>query len=96
MDSQEEGVCRLRTMALRPIETKSKNRFGGDIEMTKLEEDFEEPLSPAGRLFNEENFNIHILSIMGCKTKIDPHVVRLNLPHTLLKHPRFSSLLVSN
>lgn len=55
----------------------------------------EEPVSPAGRLFNEPNFNVHILSIMGCKTKINLDSAKQKLPHTLLKHPRFSSLLVS-
>ncbi|KAK9279468.1 hypothetical protein L1049_013147 [Liquidambar formosana] len=58
------------------------------------EEAEEEPLSPASLLFHEPGFNVHIVAIMGCKTRIDPHVVRAKLMHTLLKHPRFSSLQV--
>ncbi|KAL5571423.1 hypothetical protein UlMin_021020 [Ulmus minor] len=64
-----------------------------DLDDHFLKEEEEEPLSPAGRLFHEPNFNIHVIAIMGCKTKIYPDVFKANLPHTLLKHPRFSSLL---
>ncbi|CAN1793903.1 Wax ester synthase/diacylglycerol acyltransferase 11 [Linum perenne] len=45
-------------------------------------------------MFHEPNFNVYIIAIMGCKTKIDPFLVISKLPHTLLKHPRFSSLQV--
>ncbi|CAN1309300.1 Wax ester synthase/diacylglycerol acyltransferase 11 [Linum perenne] len=55
-------------------------------------EEEEEVLSPAARMFHEPNFNVYIIAIMGCKTKIDPLLVISKLPHTLLKHPRFSSL----
>ncbi|CAN1309295.1 Wax ester synthase/diacylglycerol acyltransferase 11 [Linum perenne] len=57
-------------------------------------EEEEEVLSPAARMFHEPNFNVYIIAIMGCKTKIDPLLVISKLPHTLLKHPRFSSLQV--
>lgn len=101
----KEGV-RLRKPA--PIKTKRAKeeeeegrRDGGEAgvdirncnkEMMNVEE---EPLSPAARLFHEPNFNLHIVAIMGCKTRIYPEVVKANLPHTLLRHPRFSSLLVN-
>ena len=91
----EEGM-RSRKQGLKPIETKINK--GGiddgqywDEDMKKLEE----PVSPAGRFFNEPNFNLHIISIMGCKTKINLDFAKQKLPHTLLKHPRFSSLQVS-
>ncbi|CAL8123720.1 unnamed protein product [Prunus armeniaca] len=99
----EEGV-RLRKPA--PIKTKRAKeeeegrRDGGEAgvdirncnkEMMNVEE---EPLSPAARLFHEPNFNLHIVAIMGGKTRIYPEVFKANLPHTLLRHPRFSSLLV--
>lgn len=92
----EEGI-RLRKQALRPIETKLRNRsppssLSRDEEIKKEEEEEEQPLSPAGRLFHEPNFNVHVLAIMGYKVKIDPVVALDNLPLTLLKHPRFSSL----
>lgn len=54
----------------------------------------EEPLSPSARLFHEPNFNVHVIAIMGSKNPIDPRVFYEKLPHTLLKHYRFSSLQV--
>ncbi|MBA0548757.1 hypothetical protein Golob_019835, partial [Gossypium lobatum] len=54
----------------------------------------EEPLSPSSRLFHEPNFNVYVIAIMGCKTRIYPDVFKANLGHTLLRHPRFSSLQV--
>lgn len=57
-------------------------------------EEDEEPLSPMARLFHEPGSNVYIISMMGCKTRINPHVVKQNLLHSLLRHPRFSSLQV--
>ncbi|KAE8662457.1 anther-specific protein SF18-like [Hibiscus syriacus] len=54
----------------------------------------EEPLSPSSRLFHEPTFNVYVIAIMGCKTRIYPDIVKANLGHTLLRHPRFSSLQV--
>lgn len=51
-------------------------------------------LSPAARLFHAPKFNCCILAIMGCKTSIDPDVVKAGLRETLLRHPRFSSKMV--
>ncbi|XP_059636114.1 wax ester synthase/diacylglycerol acyltransferase 11-like [Cornus florida] len=82
------GGVRWRKKALKPIETKRK---AGDESEIAAEE---EPLSPAARLFHEPSFNVHIIAIMGCKTRIYPQVVKDKLVHTLLKHPRFSSLQV--
>jgi hypothetical protein len=53
-----------------------------------------QPLSPAARLFHAPRINCYIIAIMGCKTKINPDVVKAGLEQTLLKHPRFSSKLV--
>ncbi|KAK3037320.1 hypothetical protein RJ639_032082 [Escallonia herrerae] len=84
---------RWRKHGLKPIVTKRQAGEeavagnGGDT----LEE---EPLSPAARLFHEPNFNVHIIAIMGCKTRINADIVKDKLVHTLLKHPRFSSLQV--
>ena len=93
-------------MRLRPIQTKFEKRGstnsngesdhhhhkmnGGGADL----DDQDQPLSPAGQLFLEPNFNIHVLAMMGFKTKIDTAVVKANLPHTLLKHPRFCGLPV--
>ena len=79
---------RWRNKALKPIVTKKRE------DDTAEEEEEGEPLSPAARLFHEPTFNVYIIAIMGCKTRIYPHVVKDKLVHTLLKHPRFSSLQV--
>ncbi|KAK3404010.1 hypothetical protein EUGRSUZ_K00371 [Eucalyptus grandis] len=55
-----------------------------------------EKLSPAARLFHAPRFNCYILAIMGCKTRINPGVVKAGLEETLLKHPRFSSKMVGD
>ncbi|KAJ8751949.1 hypothetical protein K2173_000695 [Erythroxylum novogranatense] len=53
-----------------------------------------EALSPAARLFHAPNFNCYIIAIIGCKTHIDPAVIKAGLRQTLMKHPRFSSKVV--
>ena len=54
----------------------------------------EEPLSPAARLFQTRQFNCYIIAIIGCKTVFNSHVIKAGLEHTLIQHPRFSSLMV--
>ncbi|KAH0729518.1 hypothetical protein KY290_000640 [Solanum tuberosum] len=77
---------RRRKPSLKPIECKGK--------ASKASEE-EEQLSPSSRLFHEPNFNVHVLAIMGSKSRInDLQLIKDNLVHTLLKHPRFSSLQV--
>ncbi|TKY55964.1 O-acyltransferase WSD1 [Spatholobus suberectus] len=53
-----------------------------------------EPLSPTGKLFHAPSLNCYVIAIMGCKTSINPQVIREGLCQTLLKHPRFISKLV--
>jgi hypothetical protein len=38
----------------------------------------EEPLSPAARLFHEPKFNVYVIAIMGCKTRINPDIIKAN------------------
>lgn len=91
----EEGM-RLRKIALSPIETERQENKAIHNSNYDKEINEEEPLSPSARLFHEPNFNVHIIAIMGSLTRINPDVIKLNLVHTLLRHPRFSSLLVRN
>ncbi|XP_062088929.1 wax ester synthase/diacylglycerol acyltransferase 11-like [Humulus lupulus] len=88
----EEGT-RSRKQVLKPIKTKVRydGQYCWDDNKKIL---LEEPVSPAGRLFNEPNFNVHILAIMGSKIKIDLEYAKQKYVQTLLKHPRFSSLQV--
>ena len=98
------GALRWRKQTLKPIDTNRKFRSelleadghpavkGSSGSGEEVPE--EEPLSPAARLFHEPNFNVYIIAIMGIKTRINPDVMKDKLVHTLLKHPRFSSLQV--
>ncbi|CAH1426572.1 unnamed protein product [Lactuca virosa] len=63
---------------------------------SRFKEQEDQPLSPMARLFHEPGSNVYIISIMGCKTKINVDVLKENLVQSLLRHPRFSSLQVFN
>ncbi|KAK4485353.1 hypothetical protein RD792_007992 [Penstemon davidsonii] len=54
----------------------------------------EEPASPSARLMQAQGFNLYILAIMGFTKAIDVNAFKQGLEQTLLKHPRFSSVLV--
>ncbi|KAF4384566.1 hypothetical protein F8388_003873 [Cannabis sativa] len=111
MESEHENgtLIRSRNQVLKPIQTtnilkrrgndddniKMKSTFLAEQDMMSMMAEKDEPVSPAGRFFNEQNFTVHILAILGCKTKIFPDVFKQGLLHTLLKHPRFSSLMVN-
>ncbi|KAJ9681199.1 hypothetical protein PVL29_020193 [Vitis rotundifolia] len=89
-----------RRQALRPIQTKrsAAREVEGDGKNPEdiKEEEEGEALSPVGRIFHETCFNVYVIAIAGCKTRINVDVVKANLEHTLLKHPRFSSLQVKD
>jgi hypothetical protein len=53
-----------------------------------------EPVSPAGQLFHQPNFNCHIISIFGFGTLINVETFIEGLQATLARHPRFSSIPV--
>ncbi|XP_047973447.1 wax ester synthase/diacylglycerol acyltransferase 11-like [Salvia hispanica] len=65
-------------------------------EMEKKEEEEEEPMSPTGRMMLAPKFNIFIILFMGYYSKIDPILFKKCIHQTLLKHPRFSSILVAS
>ena len=65
--------------------------------ITTLEdEESMEPLSPSSAVFHKPDFNIHVLAIMGIKSRINVDVLKARFPSTLLKHPRFSSVVVTS
>ncbi|KAF5442282.1 hypothetical protein F2P56_034956 [Juglans regia] len=68
--------------------------MGDHVKATRNSHHDEEPLSPAARFFHAPRFNVYIIAIMGCKTRINPDVVKAGLEQTLVKHPRFSSKMV--
>ncbi|KAM7467699.1 hypothetical protein LguiB_015261 [Lonicera macranthoides] len=61
---------------------------------SRVEEEDDEPLSPYANAFHTKNLNCYIIAIVGGKTSIDEDVVKLGLENTIIKHYRFSSLLV--
>lgn len=65
---------------------------------TKLhvqDEEDEQPLSPAARLFHTREFNLNIISVIGLKSKINSDMIIRGFKESCIKHPRFSSRLVS-
>ncbi|XP_013624483.1 PREDICTED: O-acyltransferase WSD1-like [Brassica oleracea var. oleracea] len=56
----------------------------------------DEPLTPTARLFTAPEFNCYITAVIGLKSKIKRDVFIEGLEQTLLKHPRFSSILVND
>ncbi|XP_034709434.1 O-acyltransferase WSD1-like isoform X3 [Vitis riparia] len=92
------GDLDSRQQALKPIQTKrSGAREVGDGKKPEdIKEEEGEALSPVGRIFHETCFNVYVIAIAGCKTRINVDVVKANLEHSLLKHPRFSSLQVKD
>ncbi|KAB8100526.1 hypothetical protein EE612_031082 [Oryza sativa] len=54
------------------------------------------PMSPAGRLFRETNFNCYIVAVIGLGARVDVAAARAGLEATLVRHPRFCSVQVSD
>ncbi|XP_034709435.1 O-acyltransferase WSD1-like isoform X4 [Vitis riparia] len=95
------GDLDSKQQALKPIQTKrsAAREVEGDgkkPEDIKEEEEEGEALSPVGRIFHETCFNVYVIAIAGFKIRINVDVVKANLEHSLLKHPRFSSLQVKD
>uniref|UniRef100_M4ENH7 Uncharacterized protein n=1 Tax=Brassica campestris TaxID=3711 RepID=M4ENH7_BRACM len=60
--------------------------------MSTGEEDGE-PLSPMARVFQLPGNDCCIITVIGCKTKINADVIRSGLNQNVFKHPRFSRKL---
>ncbi|XP_065022363.1 wax ester synthase/diacylglycerol acyltransferase 11-like isoform X1 [Musa acuminata AAA Group] len=56
----------------------------------------EEPVSPAGLVFRQEHTNCYIIAILGFGKPLDVAIIKAGLEATLARHPRFSSVQVSN
>ncbi|XP_042984585.1 wax ester synthase/diacylglycerol acyltransferase 5-like isoform X2 [Carya illinoinensis] len=67
---------------------------GDHVKASRSSHHDEVPLSPAARFFQAPRFNVYIIAIVGCKTRINTDVVNAGLEKTLVKHPRFSSKMV--
>ncbi|XP_057981261.1 wax ester synthase/diacylglycerol acyltransferase 11-like [Malania oleifera] len=87
-----EGFMSTKQGRLKPVRTK-RDEYGEGMQANTEEE---QKLSPVARLFHEPSCNLYIIAIMGLKTRINPDIIKDQLQHTLLKHPRFSSLQVAD
>ncbi|KAL1824038.1 hypothetical protein ACET3Z_010816 [Daucus carota] len=56
----------------------------------------DEPLSPAARLFQSPELNCSIIVVLGCNTPINVPAFVSGFMKSVAKHPRFSSLLVTD
>jgi hypothetical protein len=55
----------------------------------------EEPMSPSGALLRHFNMDCYILVIIGLEKPVDVPSMKTTLQSTLIKHKRFSSVVVS-
>ncbi|CBI40536.3 unnamed protein product, partial [Vitis vinifera] len=92
LDSRQQALKPIQTKRLAAREVEGDGKKPEDIK----EEEEGEALSPVGRIFHETCFNVYVIAIAGFKIRINVDVVKANLEHTLLKHPRFSSLQVKD
>ena len=88
-----ESTTGLRLRALR---TTNDDGFGPGRISPPNHESAEEPVSPAGRMFQEPNINCVIVCTLGFKEKSDMSSVRGVLKEGLLRHYRFRSRVVSS
>lgn len=56
----------------------------------------DEPLSPAARLFHSTQLNCSIIIVLGSNSIIDVDAVKSGFMNSMVKHPRFSSLFVTD
>ncbi|XP_057987446.1 wax ester synthase/diacylglycerol acyltransferase 4-like isoform X2 [Hevea brasiliensis] len=64
------------------------------IRVSKKDSEDGQPLSPMARICHQPYSDVYIIIIMGFNSPISPLVFKASLRHSLLKHPRFSSLQV--
>lgn len=76
-------------LRLRKISTKQKHTT-----LSTRPEEFEEPVTPAGRLFSQPNLNCYILCTLGFRDTINVSDFKGTLLETLVKHKRFHSIMV--
>ncbi|KAF6997450.1 hypothetical protein CFC21_013669 [Triticum aestivum] len=78
----------------RGMERKSKGADEGERDVERAAGSA--PVSPAGRLFREAHFNCYIVALLGLGAPVDVAAARAGLEATLVRHPRFCSVQVSD
>ncbi|XP_028554475.1 O-acyltransferase WSD1 [Dendrobium catenatum] len=67
-----------------------------ETEKAAAKEDEGQQLSPAARIFRQPQFNCHIIAILGMGKFIRADELKAGLEATLVRHPRFSSVQVTD
>ncbi|KAE8681263.1 hypothetical protein F3Y22_tig00111332pilonHSYRG00062 [Hibiscus syriacus] len=89
----------LEGMSLRPTRHAGLKGIKVRKEMERPrgeEEEEEEPLSPMARMFHEPQSNVYTVSIFGFENPINPHIFKAKWLGTVARHPRFSSVQVTD
>ncbi|XP_056846207.1 wax ester synthase/diacylglycerol acyltransferase 2 isoform X2 [Raphanus sativus] len=66
------------------------------MSMKKQVTEGEEPVSPFAQLFSLPGLDVFNIVTIGWKTEGDPFIIVEGLKNTLINHPRFSSILVTD
>uniref|UniRef100_A0ACD5TDV7 Uncharacterized protein n=1 Tax=Avena sativa TaxID=4498 RepID=A0ACD5TDV7_AVESA len=93
--ASSSSSLRKRTTGLW-VNTSSPSGSGGSSRKARQEAGMEEPMSPAGRLFRETHSNCYIVALLGLGSPVDTAAMRAGLEATLVRHPRFSSVQVTD
>ena len=100
----DSGAARLRPIRTRPTQPSAELGRGLDSKSEDLKNvsavhddgdaDYE-PLTPASRAFCSSSLNMTILVTFGLKNSCNIEALKEGLKSTLLRHKRFSSVVVS-
>lgn len=83
--------AKLSGLRLRPIKVKENY---GTTHSTQQQEEIDEPVTPAGKLFMQPDLNCHIMCTLGFKNPINLAEFKKGLMESLVNHKRFHSVMV--
>ncbi|KAK1392315.1 Wax synthase [Heracleum sosnowskyi] len=79
-----------------PYQFVREHAYGDKIVQVDGDTVEEEPLSPVAQLFQSTRLYCPIIYLLGSKTLIDVDAIKFGFNVSFVKHPRFSSLLVTD
>ncbi|XP_024378327.1 wax ester synthase/diacylglycerol acyltransferase 11 [Physcomitrium patens] len=82
-------------LSLRKIHVKEKEAFTVDSTVSKIHSEIvvDEPVTPAGRLFMQEEMNVYILCTLAFVNPIDVPEFKKTMIATIVNHKRFHSII---
>ncbi|KAJ7568319.1 hypothetical protein O6H91_01G027800 [Diphasiastrum complanatum] len=80
-----EAGLRLRSIRTKRADTTGGSDYGDGEQR--------EPVTPAGRMFNQPIFDCYVICIVGFKNMIDIPTIKTGLQQTFVQHKRFSSIM---